>query len=155
MRVEKNNDPEFPNSKTLFETKKRKRELANKIAEWCEKKDDYKDVVEFCASTLEEGIKESEEDRANNMSLSIGEVYLLKSGRYYKIGKTNNAARRGAEIRIQLPEKLDLIYSIKTDDPSGIEAYWHKRFASKRMQGECFDLNSSEVKAFKSWRKIA
>jgi hypothetical protein len=29
--------------------------------------------------------------------------------------------RRGAELRIQLPEKMDLIHSIKTDDPSGVE----------------------------------
>ncbi len=64
----------------------------------------------------------------------IGEVYLFKSGRYYKIGKTKDTVRRGSEIRIQLPEKLDLIHSIMTDDPSGIEAYWHKRFALNRMQ---------------------
>jgi len=72
----------------------------------------------------------------------------------YKIGKTNDTVRRGNEIRIQLPERTDLIHSIKTDDPSGIEAYWHKRFETKRMNGEWFDLNSSDIKAFKRWRRI-
>ena len=71
-----------------------------------------------------------------------------------KIGKTNDTVRRGNELRIQLPEKTDLIHSIKTDDPSGIEAYWHKRFEEKRMQGEWFNLSSADVKAFKRWRRI-
>jgi hypothetical protein len=58
--------------------------------------------------------------------------------------------RREKELRIQLPERCTLIHSIKTDDPSGIEAYWHKSFDSKRMQGEWFNLNSADVKAFKN-----
>ena len=49
----------------------------------------------------------------------------------------------------------DLIHSIKTNDPSGIEAYWHKRFEAKRMQGEWFNLSSADIKAFKRWRRIA
>ena len=84
----------------------------------------------------------------------VGEVYLFKSGRHYKIGKTKDTVRRGSEIRIQLPEKLSLIHSIKTDDPSGIESYWHNRFESKRMEGEWFDLNSADIRAFKRWRRI-
>ena len=90
-----------------------------------------------------------------NIPNEIGEVYLFKSGRYYKIGKTNDTVRRGNEIRIQLPEKTEMIHSIKTDDLSGVEAYWHRRFKSKRMNGEWFDLNSSDVKAFKRWQRIA
>lgn len=84
----------------------------------------------------------------------LGEVYLFKSGHFYKIGKTNCTVRRGSELRIMLPEKITLIHSIKTDDPSGIEAYWHKRFELKRKNGEWFDLTSNDVKAFKRWRRI-
>ncbi len=56
-------------------------------------------------------------DRRTTSQDAIGEVYLIKSGRYYKIGKTIDPVRLGAELRIQLPEKITLIHSIKTDDP--------------------------------------
>lgn len=87
---------------------------------------------------------------------TVGYVYLFKHGtrREYKIGRTNNPLRREGEIGIQLPEKLEPIHSIKTDDPAGVEAYWHTRFASRRMEGEWFALTAQDVRAFKRWRSI-
>jgi hypothetical protein len=40
---------------------------------------------------------------------------------------------------------------IRTDDPSGIELYWHLRFGANRKNGESFDLDRSEVAAFERW----
>jgi hypothetical protein len=74
---------------------------------------------------------------------------LIKSGRFFKLGKTNAAGRRERELAIQLPEKTKTVHVISTDDPTGIEAYWHRRFESKRQNGEWFALDKDDVIAFK------
>lgn len=151
-RIERGSDSEFPDKK-VFQRFGSKQEFAQKIIEYCKSKVGYDDVVDICTSVIE-NMKEEKDSGDLNSSSATGEVYLFKSGRYYKIGKTSDTVRRGAELRIQLPENLNLIHSIKTDDPNGVEVYWHKRFEPKRMNGEWFDLTSNEVRAFKAWKRI-
>jgi len=50
---------------------------------------------------------------------------------------------------VPLPEEPKIIHEIKTNDPSRIEAYWRKRFAAKRIRGEWFHLDISDLRAFK------
>src|SRR3989344_3336939 len=151
IRLKRSKQSDFPSDTVYYRRFGGKKSLAVKISEYAEKKG-YDDVVKICQPIIESPEEEQEEDESNGVS--VGAVYLFKHGKYYKIGKTNDTVRRGNELKIQLPENLDLIHEIKTDDTSGIEAYWHRRFEAKRMNGEWFDLNSADIKAFKRWRKI-
>jgi hypothetical protein len=47
------------------------------------------------------------------------------------------------------PEPLEKIWTIKTDDAYGIEAYWHKRFKDKNTRDEWFKLTHEDIQAFK------
>jgi len=148
--VEKNKNPDLP-----FRAIKKRlgttNEIILKLLEYSQEKN-YQDIIKICVPLVQNKIESG--SLIDKYAENLGEVYLFKSGKYYKIGKTNDTVRRGNELKIQLPENLNLIHSIKTDDPSGVEAYWHKRFDQKRMNGEWFDLNFSDIKAFKRWRKI-
>ena len=98
----------------------------------------------------------ADEDYPSAEKVVIGYFYIIKHGarREYKIGRTNNRLRREGEIGLDLPEKIEPIHVIETDDPAGVEAYWHRRFAEKRMKGEWFTLTSDDARAFKRWRRI-
>ena len=106
------------------------------------------DVLQICLSLLNSK-KENIEKKETLEATNLGFVYLIKSGKYYKIGRSNNADRRAYELRLQLPEEVKVIHKIKTDDPIGIEEYWHKRFKEKRKGGEWFELTRQDVEIFK------
>lgn len=152
IRIEKINNPEFPDSSAFTRAFGHKKNFSLKLAEYCQGKIDHEDIIGFCDEVSEKTGEQEEYDKRSKEIL--GSVYLFKSGKYYKIGKTGDTVRRGSELRVQLPERIDLIHSIKTDDPSGVEVYWHKRFEEKRMNGEWFNLNSSDIKAFRCWKRI-
>ena len=82
-----------------------------------------------------------------------GYVYMMRSGRRYKIGHSNSPSRRHREVRLDLPDPTTVVHTIATDDPNGIEAYWHARFQSKRVRDtEFFNLDAGDVAAFKRRR---
>ena len=81
-----------------------------------------------------------------------GAVYLLRHGRSYKIGCSRMVEHRVRELQQSLPERAKLVHAISTDDPHGVEAYWHRRFAPKRQRGEWFRLSADDVAAFRQRR---
>jgi hypothetical protein len=90
------------------------------------------------------------EDVAYDTERVHGHVYMMKAGRRYKIGYTNSPTRRHREVSVNVPDRTDLVHTIETDDPRGIEDYWHRRFAGKRVRGtEWFELDADDVRAFK------
>jgi hypothetical protein len=78
-----------------------------------------------------------------------GFVYLAKHGRDFKIGRSNDVARRRREISLLLPTELEHVHIIETDDPEGIERYWHNRFQERQIRGEWYRLSPEDVAAFK------
>lgn len=127
--------------------------IVKKIVEYCKNKKGYKDILKACQPIIEKFDKKEKIDDSVTIS-ELEEVYLLKSGLDYKIGHADDPIRRASEIGTLLAERPELIHSFKTDDPAGVESYWHKRFQEKRKRGEWFKLNSQDVKAFKRWKKI-
>ena len=66
-----------------------------------------------------------------------------------RVLQTRQERQRGYELATQLPEQVAPINVIRTDDPNGIEAYWHKRFSVKRKDGEWFDPDPADIAAFR------
>lgn len=144
MQLKRRGDADFPHYLTFGS----KPELVKRVAAYCRNRAGYGDVVLLCEKYVPQGRDSSADDDAPS-EREIGFVYLMKSGRFYKLGRSNAAGRREYELAIQLPEKLKTVHAIRTDDPVGIEAYWHNRFDAKRKNGEWFDLDAADVSAFK------
>jgi hypothetical protein len=151
MRKEQTDNPDFP----YRAIKRRGLNFVRDLVRYCEKNPGHDDILEICQPILEKLDEKEKDDVTNNSSSNVGIVYLYKRGKYYKIGRSNDPVRRAKEIRLETPDVLTPIHDIKTDDPNGVEAYWHKRFENKRWKRtEFFNLNSQDIKAFKRWKKI-
>lgn len=115
--------------------------LLEALASWIADKPEFDDVHELLPNEPTSSREKS--------APADGYVYLLKSGTHYKIGRSDNLERRIKEVSVSLPEATTLEHAIKTDDPVGIEAYWHSRFADRRAGGEWFKLTPADLRAFK------
>jgi len=144
LRMKEHKDSSFPNSKT-FRRFGTKQQLVTKVRAYCDTHE-LGNILALCpVLTIDSDVRSTYSDSKE----VFGFVYLLKSGRHYKIGRSNAVGRRERELAIQLPDRASAVHSIRTDDPAGIEDYWHRRFETKRKNGEWFELDSSDVKAFK------
>lgn len=73
-----------------------------------------------------------------------GYVYVIKSGKYHKIGMTT----RSPSVRIReftTPEGVEVVHIIETSDPKGCEAFLHDIFKDKRAEREWFNLNDEDI----------
>ncbi|MGE0023885.1 MAG: GIY-YIG nuclease family protein [Hyphomicrobium sp.] len=149
LRVKRTYDINFPSIRTFEKRLGGKADIVQKTLSYCRGQGGLNDVAAMCSSAREVDTLRSAPSAQPATTTKDGFVYLMKSGRFYKIGKTNHVGRRERELSIQLPEQARTVHKIRTDDPDGIEAYWHLRFAAKRKNGEWFDLSRDEVAAFR------
>ena len=149
LQMMKHRDPTLP-TRTTFERLGSKYQVLTKLINYCSDKPEYADVIALIGE-----IEVPSTDLAPTGETKYGFVYLVKGHPgEYKIGRTNLVDRRLSELGATASIEQALIHEIKTDDPAGIEAYWHKRLADKRMRGEWFRLSPEDVKSFKRWRRI-
>jgi hypothetical protein len=156
IRMKAHNEDGFPAHNT-FARLGSKEQIAAKILDYCKAHAGYEDMIALCSPIAEHQQSQEPESDASPINSAAttkeGYVYLglLKLGREkrYKIGKAVLVERRRDQISLQLPEDLDLVHAINTDDAYGIEEYWHQRFAAKNTKGEWFSLSREDVQAFK------
>jgi hypothetical protein len=142
-------DPSFPEVNVFIRRFGGLRKAAvPKLVAYCQRSPSYEDVLAICTA-WQESQPLAEEKPSREKAVTLGYVYLLRSGRHYKIGRTNAVGRRERELAIQLPQKGAVLHRIATDDPAGIEAYWHRRFEAKRGNGEWFHLSQEDIAAFR------
>jgi hypothetical protein len=145
VKLARRADPTFPSHNTFSKlgNVEQRIDLVRKLAS---EHAEFREALDYLPAPE----AEPDDSAANAQSgRGDGSVYMLKLGKHYKIGKSFSVPRRHREITIELPEKPDVVHVITTDDPSGIEAYWHKRFADKRTNGEWFALAREEIGAFR------
>ncbi|MBI3210706.1 MAG: GIY-YIG nuclease family protein [Candidatus Solibacter usitatus] len=150
LRLKSRIEKAFPSHTTVLSRLGSKADRIMKVLEYCQTHEGYDDVARICEQARDHHVELiTVKDENGENDEAVGTVYLLKSGRNYKIGRSNAVGRREYELAIQLPEKAALVHEIRTDDPVGIEAYWHGRFKPKRKNGEWFELDAQDVKAFR------
>jgi hypothetical protein len=139
-------DPSFPHRSVVMKRFGTLDKLSACVASYARTHPEYSAVISFCAAISE--------DDPVGPSGTQGWVYLVCDGRRHKIGRTLSLEDRIPELSYQSSQRVDLVHKIATDDPVGIEKYWHDRFAAKRKFGEWFELDAKDVAAFRKRKKF-
>jgi len=99
----------------------------------------------------EQRFQDAKSLKASHSKAKPGIVYLIREnqGGFFKIGKSTDFKRRKSSLNLHLPVGYEVIHTINTQDIDRLERELHARFASKRMQGEWFDLTEEDVVSVK------
>lgn len=147
--VERHRNPAFPSSEAYIR-RGRGATLEHALRAWCESTNSFPDLVPK--------LKQGADAAKVSKPIVKGYVYMLRdgsSGRRVKIGKESVEGARQTAAATWL-ENPKAIHRVATDDPDGVERYWHEHFkrAGKHVVRELFDLLPSDIAAFKAWKKI-
>jgi hypothetical protein len=153
IQIESRNSTSIPVPNTLRRRLGTRAEVIRKLSEYCSSGEEFADVRTILAKELTKVVPRKPDEEVADFSKDqkhAGYVYLVKSGKLFKIGWSENHWRRKSELHKQTAEGITEVHTIVAiDDPQGIEKYWHERFDAKRQHGEWFDLSPEDVTAFK------
>lgn len=117
----------------------------------------YASVTPSDIEVLNKNIQRIEESAPKRMALvkskqdTSGYVYLVQSPTSaYKIGKTVDPDNRMKTFSVKLPFEVDYVCVIQSDDMHTLETELHAKFEHKRVNGEWFDLDETDVEYIKS-----
>lgn len=75
-----------------------------------------------------------------------GAIYLLEGQKgVYKIGKSVDLTNRAKWFGLKLPFPVTLVHHFESSDYTAAEIELHKRFETKRINGEWFALSDEDV----------
>lgn len=148
FRRARSRDKSFPSLKVVSRFRS-SGALAEGIIDLAERED------RFAAALPIAKARATEESTVSATPKVKGYVYMIRSGRRFKIGKETTAGARQAAAGTWL-ENPEVVHRITTEDPDGVERYWHARFKQqgKHVKGELFALSAYDVAVFKRWKKI-
>ena len=81
-----------------------------------------------------------------------GFVYVIRSSYGYKIGKTKRMKQRSQLFSVKLPFEIEVVHYAWFEDYSRAELELHRRFKTKRLNGEWFQLTHGDVEEIKAFR---
>lgn len=123
------------------------------IAEWSERTGiNFQTISSRVATgwTVEEALSPTRRrSKRDGMNGSSGFLYVVRSGDYFKIGRTSNLTRRLAALRRQFPNEMSVIYTQCVADMVQSERTLHTIFGERRIHGEWFELTDADVQAIK------
>lgn len=151
--IEKKHNSAVPTPNAVTRKLGAKAEAIEKLRDYCSSREEHAEIYKILSQEIaDRGPEHSRNEgktSAGKASVS-GFVYLVKSGRLYKIGFSENHWRRKGELHKQTSEGITEIHTIAAiDDAPGIERYWHERFNEKRRHGEWFELSAEDVSSFR------
>src|ERR1700686_1659705 len=123
-------DSTFPSYRPFQTAQKKNGPLERQLQEWCRSRPQYANALNIVEIRLSEG-ESAPRSVLQTRKIVTGYVYLFRygiSGRDYKIGMSDDAAIRHAQLSGMFPGNLRIVHVIETDDPRGIERYWLQRF---------------------------
>lgn len=82
-----------------------------------------------------------------------GYIYLLRAphdATLFKIGKATDPSNRLRTFNVKLPFPVEFDCLLQTTDMSLLEKWIHNEYASKRIEGEWFRLDTADVEAIRA-----